>query len=177
VKLNENTISNLLTLIIFILVGALLFNYFRSINKVEREQTSSTSTAQSAEIEEQLQASKTVEEVVKTGFPAQYTVKKGDSLWKISESAYGTGYDWVQVYEANKATISDPNMLEVGTKISLPEIKVEPVEYTITRGDNLWNIALSTCHNGYLWTKIAEDNNISTPNLIEPGMKLTIKCR
>lgn len=176
-KLTENTISNLLTVIIFVLVGALLFNYFRSINRVDREQTSSTSTAQSEEIEEQLQAAKTVDEVVKSGFPAQYTIKKGDSLWVIAEKAYGTGYDWIEVYKANQDKIQNPDLLEVGTKITLPQITVEPVEYTVVRGDNLWNIALVTCNNGYLWSKIASDNNISTPDLIEPGLNLTIKCR
>lgn len=177
VKLNENTISNLLTVIIFILVGALLFNYFRSINQVDREQTSSASTAESSEIQQQLEAAKTVEEAVSAGFPAQYTIKKGDSLWKIAETAYGTGFDWAQVYEANKNMISDPDMLEVGTKITLPEIKVRTVEYTVVRGDSLWNIALKTCGNGFLWEKIATDNNISTPDIIEPGQKLSIKCR
>ena len=176
-KFNENTISNLLTVIIFILVGALLFNYFRSINQADRQQTSSASTAEIAQIEDQLQASKTVEEVISAGFPAQYTVKQGDSLWKISQEAYGTGYEWNQIYQANQAAISDPDMLEVGTKITLPEVKFEPVEYTVAPGDNLWNIALQTCHNGFLWEKIATDNNISTPNVIEPGQKLIIKCR
>jgi len=169
VKLNENTISNLLTILIFILVGALLFNYFRSINKVDREQTTSAQTEVTPEM--------TVPEVVKTGLPAEYTIKPGDSLWKIAESAYGTGYDWVDVYEANKATISDPNFLEIGDKLTLPKIEAQSIGYTVVKGDNLWNISLKICRNGFLWEKIATDNQIPNPQLIEPGLKLTIKCK
>lgn len=36
-----------------------------------------------------------------------YTVKKGDSLWKISRKFYGTGTKWKSIYEANKTVIED----------------------------------------------------------------------
>ena len=172
-KINENTISNVLTVLIFILVGALLFNYFRSINKIDTGQTSSTAT----QIEEQIQAAMSVPEVVKAGLPAEYTIKAGDSLWNIAAEAYGTGFDWVQVYEANKTVIKDPDILQIGTKITLPKIEVEPIPYTVIKGDNLWNISLKVCNNAYIWAKIATDNQISTPNMIEPGLVLSIKCR
>jgi nucleoid-associated protein YgaU len=172
-KLNENTISNVLTVLVFVLVGVLIYNYFRSVNQVNREQTSSTTT----EMEEQQKAQMTVPEVVSQGLPAEYTVKQGDSLWKISQQAYGTGYEWQKVYEANKAVVSDPNLLEIGTKITLPDLGVEKTEHTVIKGDNLWNISQSICGDGFLYSRIAVDNNLANPRIIIPGQKLTIVCK
>lgn len=168
-----NTLSNLLTAVIFILVGFLLVNYFRSINKVDQGETTSTST----EISQEKQAEMTVPEVVNSGLPAEYTVKPGDSLWKISAAAYGTGYNWSAVYEANKSAISDPNKLEVGTKITLPKIEPKVFEHTVAKGDTLWGISVYYCQDGFAWSKVADQNSISTPNMIEPGLKLSFKCQ
>ena len=49
-----------------------------------------------------------------------YTVVKGDSLWKIAKNAYGKGSMWKIIYEANKATISDPNRIYVGQSLVIP---------------------------------------------------------
>ncbi len=49
-----------------------------------------------------------------------YTVKSGDSLWKIAKTCYGDGSKWKTIYESNKNTISDPNKISVGTVIVLP---------------------------------------------------------
>ncbi len=165
--------SNVLTALIFILVGVLIFNYFRSVNKVDKGQTSSLSTEQIAEQKKQM----TVEEVVKEGLPSEYTVKKGDNLWKIAKAAYGSGYEWSKVYEANKTVITNPNLLEVDTKITLPQLEIKKIEHTVVKGDNLWNIAQTNCGNGFMWKIIATDNNIVNPSVIVPGLKLTIICR
>jgi nucleoid-associated protein YgaU len=172
-KLNENQLSNLLTAIVFVLVGILLVNYFRSTNQTEQGQTTSASTEQT---EQQIQEM-TVEEVVRTGLPSEYTIKKGDSLWKIAERAYGSGYEWNKVYEANKSVIKDPSLISVDVKITLPKLEEKVVEYTVTKGDSLWKIAASQCGNGFLWTKIASDNTVINPRIIEPGLKLTVRCR
>lgn len=49
-----------------------------------------------------------------------YTVKSGDSLWKIAKITYGDGSKWKSIYEANKNIIADPNKLSVGLVIVLP---------------------------------------------------------
>jgi nucleoid-associated protein YgaU len=49
-----------------------------------------------------------------------YTVKKGDTLQKISQKFYGTTKKWRQIYEANRKVVKDPDKLTVGTKLTIP---------------------------------------------------------
>lgn len=55
--------------------------------------------------------------------PQSYTIEHGDSLWKISEKFYGDGRKWQLISDANKTTITTPNKLKVGTKITIPANK------------------------------------------------------
>lgn len=61
-----------------------------------------------------------------TAFAADYTVKKGDSLWKIASQQLGSGYKWKDIYEANKSTIKNPNMIYVGQKLNIPDGSTQP---------------------------------------------------
>ena len=49
-----------------------------------------------------------------------YTVKSGDSLWKISEQMYGNGNDWRRIYEANKDQIKNPDLIYPGQTFKIP---------------------------------------------------------
>lgn len=49
---------------------------------------------------------------------SSYTVVKGDSLWKISVRAYGDGYQWVKIANANK--LKNPNIIHAGNILTLP---------------------------------------------------------
>lgn len=52
-----------------------------------------------------------------------YTVKSGDSLFKIAAKAevYGRGDDWRKIYNANKTAIgANPNTLKLGIKLVIP---------------------------------------------------------
>ena len=51
----------------------------------------------------------------------EYEVQEGDSLWRISERFYGTGYKWTTIVRAEDAP-EDPNYLLAGETIFMPEI-------------------------------------------------------
>lgn len=52
--------------------------------------------------------------------PRLYTVVKGDSLSKIAEREYGNANRWREIYEANRATIKNPNLIYPGQKLRIP---------------------------------------------------------
>lgn len=53
--------------------------------------------------------------------PRTYTVQKGDSLWKISEKFYGDGNQWTRIHEANRDRIDDPDRIQPGWELTIPE--------------------------------------------------------
>jgi len=108
--------------------------------------------------------------------PAEYVVKKGNSLWNISEQAYGSGYNWVDVYAANKTVIKNPDVLLAGSKITLPKVEKKEITYQVKKGDNLWNIAAAYCGSGFSYPKIASANQIKDAGVIDPGKILEIVC-
>lgn len=61
------------------------------------------------------------EEETKPSSGSTYTVKSGDSLWKIAKQLYGSGADWKKIYEANKDVIgSNPNLIYPGQTFTVP---------------------------------------------------------
>ena len=57
---------------------------------------------------------------------AQLPVKRthivgfGETLWKISEKYYNSGFEWRRIYEANKDKIKNPNQIYVWQKFLIP---------------------------------------------------------
>lgn len=49
-----------------------------------------------------------------------YIVAQGDSLTKIAKEIYGTAHYWTQIFDKNKASIKDPDMIRVGQKLLIP---------------------------------------------------------
>lgn len=163
---SEDNISMLLGIVIVVLVGSLLFSYFKSVNKTGKINNQAVTTE-----------NVTLEDKAKN-LPTDYEVQAGDSLWSISERVYGTGYNWSEVYSQNKEVIgTNPSVLKTGVKITLPKIEIKTVEYTVAAGDSLWNIAVKTCNNGYLWPRIAADNKLANANLIQVGQVFKINCQ
>lgn len=167
-KLNESSISMVLGAVVVVVVGVLVVNYFREKKSGEILTPVTTETPTSGKT---------------------YTVAKGDNLWKISEKAYGSGYNWVDIAKENKLT--NPGQIEVGQKLAIPQVSAkkptttktvvsQPKEaisgatYTVVKGDNLWKIALRAYGDGYQWVKISRENKLVHPNLIHSGNVLTI---
>jgi nucleoid-associated protein YgaU len=50
-----------------------------------------------------------------------YTVKKGDSLSKIAKREYGDAQQWRKIFEANRDTIKDPDLIYPGQVFRIPE--------------------------------------------------------
>lgn len=117
-----------------------------------------------------------------------HTVVPGETLWSISEKYYGDGYGWVDIAKAN--SISNPNLVEEGQTLSIPEREtaqaptteeptsqpqpVRPTSYTVQKGDHLWGIAVRNYGDGYKWVEIARANNLRDPNLLFVGTSLTL---
>lgn len=63
-----------------------------------------------------------VETPVVTGDKGTYTVQAGDYLGKIAKDVYGDATKWSAIYEANRATMSNPNALVVGQVLVIPAV-------------------------------------------------------
>jgi nucleoid-associated protein YgaU len=128
----------------------------------------------------------------------RYTVKENETLWSIAEQAYGSGYNWVDIVEANN--ITNPDMVSAGTQLAIPSVEPKMAttgqvetgevaatqtqqaqpkteEVTVQAGDTLWSIATQVYGDGYAWTEIARANNLANPNYIHAGTRLTMPKR
>lgn len=53
-----------------------------------------------------------------TGNLVTYTVKPGDTLGTIAQTHFGTSAAWKTIYQANQASIPNPNLIEVGQQLT-----------------------------------------------------------
>lgn len=49
-----------------------------------------------------------------------YTVVSGDSLSKIAKHFYGDASKWNGIWDANKAQIKNPDLIQVGQVLNIP---------------------------------------------------------
>lgn len=181
IKLNESTISMVLGAIVIVVVGVLLVNYFSGRGE----------TTPSIQVGDE------------TMLPTTHTVSEGEELWSISESYYGTGYNWIDIADANG--ITNPNQIEVGQEITIPDVEPrviaeepttspvmseevtatptsEPQTITrddetvhvVARGEHLWAVAERYYDSGYNWVDIADANDLANPGQLETGQELVI---
>lgn len=179
-KINESLISTIMGGVVIVVVGVLMINYFKSINRVEDIGSG-----------EEIANVQIVEGEKPDNLPITYIVEKGDNLWRIAEEFYKSGYNFVDIVAANQ--IADANQIEVGTELTIPQVEVRKLtvsteinkavitiegdSYTTVINDSLWNIAVRAYGDGYAWTKIYEANKTDigiNPSLIAKGMTLAI---
>ena len=135
---------------------------------------------------------KTKAKVTSTNKVRTYVVKEGDQLYLIAQKLYGSGLNMEDIMKTNK--ITNPDLLEVGQKLIIPDVKprsptvgiitesaakTEKVtaksdKYTVKEGDNLVKIALQTYGDSYAWKRIADANAITNSDQLEVGKILII---
>jgi nucleoid-associated protein YgaU len=49
-----------------------------------------------------------------------YTVRPGDTLWKIAQTHLGSGSRWREIYAVNTDVLGEPNSVVPGMKLKLP---------------------------------------------------------
>ena len=109
-----------------------------------------------------------------------YTVKSGDSLWKIAKMKLGNGNRYKEIMTLNglkSETIRKGDVLKLpgstGTvEIEIPE-KEEHTTYTVKKGDSLWSIAQKQLGNGNRYKEIMTLNGLKSAT-ISTGKKLKI---
>jgi nucleoid-associated protein YgaU len=52
--------------------------------------------------------------------PRFHTVEKGESLWKIAEATLGEGSRYMEIFEANKPMLTDPDKIYPGQVLRIP---------------------------------------------------------
>ena len=170
-KLSESYISMALGLLVVLIIGILIFNFFSGrVKKVGKEG-------------ELVPPATTTTEEVLSSLPTSHTVVDGENLWSIAEKYYNSGYNWIDIAKENNLT--NPDVVSLGQVLTIP--KAEPIlaptasvpsitgdSYTVVHGDNLWEIAVRAYGDGYQWLKIVQANNLANPDLIHPGNVLTI---
>ena len=195
-QLNQSYVSLVLGLLIVLVAGILLFNYFKGNQPT-------LGPAQQTEI--------AGEDVTPENLPGKYTVKEGDTLFAVAQKYYNDGYKFNEIVKTNSLT--DENSIQVGQVLEIPKLETEtavaevtptitetpsPTEeltetavggaenqtiwgdkitsesYTVVEGDWLSKIAGRAYGDITAYKKIAEANNISNPDLIYPGQVLKI---
>ena len=66
--------------------------------------------------------------VAETGSAAEsrrYTVLSGDTLWNISQEMYGNGSRYMQIFEANRELLEDPDRILPGQVLVIPVLEDE----------------------------------------------------
>ena len=135
---------------------------------------------------------KTKAKVTSTNKVRTYVVKEGDQLYLIAQKLYGSGLNMEDIMKTNK--ITNPDLLEVGQKLIIPDVKprsptvgiitesaaktekvtAKSEKYIIKAGDNLAKIALQAYGDSYAWKRIADANAITNSDQLEVGKILII---
>ncbi len=196
-NLNESTISMMLGAVIVLLAGIIAYNYFRAHREVvtvtspvktAQEEGATTPTAPETQGNANGQIAQAQSAVA---LPATHTVIAGENLWVIAEQYYRSGYNYVDIVKVNN--LANPNSIEVGQKLTIPKTEVrQPLtvsgaitptitisritgsNYTVQKGDNLWEISVRAYNDGYKWIQIAQANHLTNPNVIHSGNVLIL---
>ncbi len=191
---NQSRLSMVLGGLIVLVVGVLIFNYFNK-PKSDLGPASQTTATQSDVTPDQLPGKYTVKEgdtlfniansYYKDGY--QYTeIAKANNLPNPDNIEKGQVLDIPKLDSSTTMQVapsSSPSSLPQaamadngtgGGNTTIWGPRIDGDSYTVTDGDWLSTIAGRAYGDVYSFQKIADANNITNPNLIEPGMVLKI---
>lgn len=187
IQSNQSKLNMVLGMLIVLVVGILVFNYFNR-GKTGLGPAQSTTSEQT--------------DVTADKLPGKYTVKDGDTLFDIANKYYNDGYKYTEIAKVNNLT--NPDALETGQMLDIPKLEITAVtaspapanlptdleannsqdttwgakitgdSYTVQPGDWLSTIAGRAYGDIYSYEKISKANNITNPNNIEAGITLII---
>ena len=113
-----------------------------------------------------------------------YTVRRGDSLWKIAKERLGDGTRYVELVGLNKDVLDGrPDFLTPGTVLRVPMGTTNDEQYVVEPGDTLSEIAETELGDATAYPEIFEASrstiqpngaHLTDPDLILPGWRLTI---
>ena len=172
IGLGDSYTSLILGFVVVVVVGILLIAFVRRQGSVSRQPSLTP-----AEVEQQAEEQKAL--------PKKHTVAEGENLWTIAEKYYKSGYNWVDIVQANN--LGNPDVLYVGTELTIPNVEpkvptqvtqvnnaISDDSYTVAKDDNLWDIAVRAYGDGFKWVEVAKANNLTNSDLIYAGNVLKI---
>lgn len=126
----------------------------------------------------------------------EYTVKRGDSLWRIAERLLGDGTRFTEIVDLNRDTLhGQPDFITAGTVLQVPDERPDrPTDandsttddvarYVVKSGDTLWGIADRELGDPLSYPELFEASQatvqpdgakLTDPNLLRPGWTITI---
>ena len=119
-----------------------------------------------------------------------YTVKRGDSLWRIAERMLGEGGRYTEIVELNREVLHGrPDFIVAGTVLRVPQEADSSAtdhtveEYEVQPGDTLSEIAETQLGDPLRYPDLFEASrdtiqhngaHLTDPDLIKPGWTITI---
>ena len=118
--------KTLITLLIIFLVAIVFILFMPHLKKSLNKYTMKQDLPKQAETVKPNVPEKAPVPPVKEKEPVEdtgphYLVKKLDTLQNISKEVFGKESEWKKIYELNRESIKDPNMIHPGQKLKLPE--------------------------------------------------------
>lgn len=187
----ENIISVILGIAVVIVIGVMVINVIRNRetkqttnNKEKQEQTTTEATISAHHV---VQEGETLwgiaEKYYNDGFKYK-EILKANNLQEGSRIEKGQELVIPKVEKdlAQESTTpsATPTSGPIGPTGKTEEQKETILssssdkQYTVVRGDTLWNICVKHYNNGYKWIEVAKANNLKNPHLIHAGNVLIL---